>query len=75
MLTSKEKKTVQDDRLKLTEHFIVKLPELLSKVWCMFFLIGSVLIVALMQQNLVPTHCKMTKYLSTFGIPHLIVKR
>ncbi|XP_022098591.1 cohesin subunit SA-2-like isoform X2 [Acanthaster planci] len=31
MLTSKEKKTVQDDRMKLTEHFIVKLPELLSK--------------------------------------------
>ncbi|XP_033127030.1 cohesin subunit SA-2-like isoform X1 [Anneissia japonica] len=31
ILTAKEKKSVQDDKMKLSEHFIVKLPDLLSK--------------------------------------------
>ncbi|XP_071839259.1 cohesin subunit SA-1-like isoform X2 [Apostichopus japonicus] len=31
LLTSKEKKQVVDDRVRLTEHFVVKIPELLSK--------------------------------------------
>ncbi|XP_041483045.1 cohesin subunit SA-1-like isoform X3 [Lytechinus variegatus] len=31
LLTSKEKKVVQEDKMKLTEHFITKLPELLAK--------------------------------------------
>ncbi|XP_077988288.1 cohesin subunit SA-2-like isoform X3 [Glandiceps talaboti] len=31
ILTSKEKKAVMDDKMKLTEHFIAKLPELLAK--------------------------------------------
>ena len=32
MLTSKEKKAVMDDKMKLSEHFIIKLPDLLAKV-------------------------------------------
>ncbi|XP_072033672.1 cohesin subunit SA-1-like isoform X2 [Amphiura filiformis] len=31
MLTSKEKKGVMDDKMKLSEHFIIKLPDLLAK--------------------------------------------
>ncbi|XP_070538623.1 cohesin subunit SA-2-like isoform X2 [Ptychodera flava] len=31
ILTSKEKKAVMDDKMKLSEHFITKLPELLAK--------------------------------------------
>ncbi|XP_071950467.1 cohesin subunit SA-2-like isoform X2 [Antedon mediterranea] len=31
ILSAKEKKAVQDDKMKLSEHFIVKLPDLLSK--------------------------------------------
>lgn len=46
VLTAKEKKTQIDDKNKLTEHFIIALPMLLSKVeWepylILFFLAGA----------------------------------
>lgn len=40
VLTAKEKKTQIDDKNKLTEHFIIALPMLLSKV-CFLVLWGK----------------------------------
>lgn len=41
VLTAKERKTQIDDRNKLTEHFIIALPMLLSKVYFSMKINGS----------------------------------
>lgn len=48
VLTAKEKKTQIDDKNKLTEHFIIALPMLLSKV-CFLICLNKIVIIKKIQ--------------------------